>query len=247
MFLRRFAACLCAACLASFIPGLAPLADEPRQNTTPANANPAKAEPAQAAPEPVRPVPASEEWRTDPACQLVFFAVLEGLYTDGVPDEVVDLIVPPKSKQDVKHCFVFNCPMCHAAYEAFVLYQRRQAFQNANEPKSTFGKKLDLQSEAGKQLLANLASTEPRTRVFAMGDLIRPWIDRRIQQLNLTTAERDALIAKLLEYAKRGNSLFLSYRRDKSTVYYEWQFYGGCQACEAAQAISRRMQQEPKK
>ena len=36
--------------------------------------------------------PPTQEWRSDAACQIVFFAVLEGLYTDGVPDEVVDLI-----------------------------------------------------------------------------------------------------------------------------------------------------------
>ena len=93
-----------------------------------------------AAPVPT-PVPTAE-WRNDPACQLIFFAVLEGLYRDGVPDTVVDLVVPPKSELDtnVKHCFVFRCPMCHAAYEAFVLYKNRQGFQGSGEKKSTFGK-----------------------------------------------------------------------------------------------------------
>ena len=32
-------------------------------------------------------------WQNDPTCQFVFFAVLEGLYTDGVQDEIVELIL----------------------------------------------------------------------------------------------------------------------------------------------------------
>ncbi len=184
--------------------------------------------------------PPTQEWRRDPACQLVFFAVLEGLYTDGVPDEVVDLIVPPKDEKDdsVERCFVFRCPMCHAAYEAFVLYQRRQAFNGSNEAKSTFGKDFD------RSIIDSLKSDRASTRVIAMGNLIRPWIDRKINSLKMTEADRDALVATMLRYAEEGNTLFRARRADPSSVYHEWTFYGGCQACEAVQAISRRMTKE---
>jgi hypothetical protein len=184
--------------------------------------------------------PPTQEWRSDPACQLVFFAVLEGLYTDGVPDEVVDLIVPPKAEKDgqVERCFVFRCPMCHAAYEAFVLYQRRQAFNGSNDAKSTFGRGFDA------KIIDRLKSDVASTRVKAMGDLIRPWIDRKIDSIKMTVPERDALIAKMLRYAEEGNNLFLARRADPSSVYHEWSFYGGCQACEAVQAIARRKASE---
>ena len=184
--------------------------------------------------------PPTQEWRGDPACQLVFFAVLEGLYTDGVPDEVVDLIVPPEAEKDgkIERCFVFRCPMCHAAYEAFVLYQRRQAFNGSNEAKSTFGDDFD------RTIIESLKSDEASTRVMAMGKLIRPWIDRKINSLKMTDSERDALVAKMLRYAEEGNSLFQARRADPGSVYHEWTWYGGCQACEAAQAIARRMAEE---
>lgn len=189
---------------------------------------------------PVEPAPASEAWRQDPVCQMVFFAVLEGLYTDGVQDEVVDLIVPPKTDLDtnVKHCFVFRCPMCHAAYEAFVLYQRRQSFQGASDEKSTFGQGVE------PAIIKDLKSDKPMERVFALGRLIRPWLDKRIRSQNISKAEREQMIQQILEYAKRGNSLFLAYRSDSKSVYHDWQFYGGCQACAAAQAIARDMQHE---
>lgn len=184
--------------------------------------------------------PPTQEWRSDPACQLVFFAVIEGLYTDGVPDEVVDLIVPPKDEENdsVERCFVFRCPMCHAAYEAFVLYQRRQAFNGSNEAKSTFGKDFDI------TILDNLRSDSAERRVKAMGNLIRPWIDRKINSIEMTDAKRDALVAKMLQYAEEGNRLFQARRADPTSIYHEWTFYGGCQACEAAQSVAERMARE---
>lgn len=200
----------------------------------------AKAHNAASAKRPAAPQVNTQAWRDDPVCQMVFFAVLEGLYTDGVSDEVVDLIVPPKTDLDnnVKRCFVFRCPLCHAAYEAFVLYQRRQAFNGTDEKKSTFGKGVD------KGIIEALKSDEAHTRVFAMGRLIRPWIQRRFDMMNLDAEQKQAMLDKLIAYAGAGNTMFGEYRNDKNSVYFEWQFYGGCQACEAAKDISRRMNLE---
>lgn len=187
------------------------------------------------------PPPPSEQWRNDPACQMVFFAVLEGLYVDGVPDEAVDLIVPPKTNLDtnVKHDFVFRCPLCHAAYEAFVLYQRRQAFNGANEKKSTFGKNFDA------RVIEQLKSDKPQVRVYAMGRLIRPWIDRKLNEMNLDETQKAAMVKKLLDYAAEGDRMFREYKQDPKSVYIEWQFYGGCQACEAAKTVAASMKSAP--
>ncbi|MEX2216153.1 MAG: hypothetical protein WD768_18725 [Phycisphaeraceae bacterium] len=185
--------------------------------------------------------PPTQEWRNDPACQLVFFAVLEGLYTDGVPDEVVNLIVPPASKdskddhESVKRCFVFRCPLCHAAYEAFVLYQRRQAFHGSDEKNSTFGKNFD------RKIVEGLKSDQASVRVFAMGAMIRPWIERRMNMLNMSDGEQKVLLDKLLKFAGEGNDIFNQYK-GRWSVYAEWMFYGGCQACEAARTVAEKME-----
>lgn len=183
--------------------------------------------------------PPTQEWRSDPACQLVFFAVLEGLYTDGVPDEVVDLIVPPKAEREagVQRCFVFRCPLCHAAYEAFVLYQNRQGFNGSNEKRSTFGTGFD------KSLAEALKSDKPQERVFAMGRLIRPWIEKRMNMQNLDKKESEVLLNKLLNYAAMGNEIFKSERQNPKGAYFDWQFYGGCQACEAAKTVAEKFQE----
>ncbi len=188
--------------------------------------------------------PPSESWRQDPACQMVFFAVLEGLYTEGVPDEVVDLIVPPVKEGNidasVQRCFVFRCPLCHAAYEAFVLYQRRQGFHGSGEKKSTFGKGFDI------KITESLRSDEPRVRVFAMGNMIRPWIEKRIKSMKLTPQQNAELLDKLVKYAGEGDQMFKNYKTDRNSIYFQWQFYGGCQACEAAKIVAKQIQAEPK-
>src|SRR5947207_11898373 len=64
-------------------------------------------------------------WAESRTSQLVFFAVLEGLYRDGVSNDDVDRIIPPgkngKDTFDPEH-FVYACPLCHPAFEAFRLY-----------------------------------------------------------------------------------------------------------------------------
>src|SRR5436190_20481243 len=64
-------------------------------------------------------------WFQTRASQLVFFAVLEGLYRDGVSNDVVDLIIPSdkncSSQFDLEH-LVYACPICHPAFEALRLY-----------------------------------------------------------------------------------------------------------------------------
>jgi len=193
--------------------------------------------PAAAATDPEPSVePAAAEWRRDPACQLVFFAVLEGLYTDGVSDEAVNLIVPPNSgKAGVEHSFVFRCPLCHAAYEAFVLYQNRTAFNGSGEQRSTMGSTFD------PKITEQLKSKEVRTRVYAMGALIRPWIEKRMNLMKLGEKDQQALLKKLIAQAAEGDKLFRAYRKDVKSVYHEWMFYGGCQACEAAEQVAKQM------
>src|SRR5215475_5620678 len=86
------------------------------------------------------PIGARGTWAQSQASQLVFFAVLEGLYRDGVTNTDVDLIIPSgddgKSKFDLEH-FVYACPLCHPAYEAFRLYRHRDMFYGFKAPIDT--------------------------------------------------------------------------------------------------------------
>lgn len=175
------------------------------------------------------------EWQKEEMCQFVFFAVLEGLYRDGVQNEIVDAIIGEKilKKDDkVKTHFVFRCKLCHATYEAFRTYRNRPAFMQTKGA-STFGKGADLAS------LKKLSSKDARTRIYAMGALVRPWIMHRINETRKTPEEKTAMKKQFSKYAQEGANLLKTHKRAKDGFYLDWSFYGSCQACEAAKDLGK--------
>ena len=174
-------------------------------------------------------------WQDDPHGQFVFFAVLEGLFRDGVSNEVVDLVINPKKGPDdkIKHCFVIQCEICHAAYEAFVLYRRRKVFDNSGE-RSTFGKGVD------KKFKKGLESSSAGRRVRTLGRMMRPWIVSRANKMIMSEEEKIELIDKLMKFKGEADNL-LSNFRSTDPSYKDWSFYGACQACEAATTISHTL------
>jgi len=185
-----------------------------------------------AEPEEKKPAKENVVWSRDPLCQFVFFAVLEGLYRDGVQNEIVDLVLgegaeKQKEGEEITRCFVFKCELCHATYEAFKAYRTRPIFANS-AGQSTFGKGV------GGKLLADLKSEDARQRVYAMGGLVRPWIQQRVKSHRLTKEEQENMKKELMVYIKEGRDLLSSLKQEPGSVYVTWNFYGSCQACEAA-------------
>jgi hypothetical protein len=150
-----------------------------------------------------RPHPSASQntWVQSEASQLVFFAVLEGLYRDGVMNEDVDLIIPPgtngQPKFDSEH-FVYACPLCHPAYEAFKLYRQRQEFYGFKSPVDTLGTGLD---EATRQ---RLHSEDHADRRRVIEDLINRWVGERLEMMRLSADERRAITAEMEQGRKKG-------------------------------------------
>ena len=175
------------------------------------------------------------EWQKEEMCQFVFFAVLEGLYRDGIQNEIVDAIIGDKiekKENKVKTHFVFRCKLCHATYEAFRTYRNRPAFMQTKGA-STFGKGASL------DLLKKLRSKDARTRIYAMGALVRPWIMHRIKETRKTPEEKTAMKKQFTKYAQEGADLLKTHKRAKDGFYLDWSFYGSCQACEAAKDLGK--------
>jgi hypothetical protein len=169
------------------------------------------------------------DWKDDPVCQMVFFAVLEGLYTDGVPAEVVDSIVPPKKEGDasVKNSFVIECPLCHPTYEAFRLYQGRKPFAS-DLKRDSFGKGLD------PELVDDLKSKSAMTRLKALHELVRAWVERRLTMMRLTAEEKKEWTRKIGERSRQGKGE-LSKRLGSDPDYKGWSMYWGCAACNGSE------------
>jgi hypothetical protein len=195
-------------------------------------ADPPKGEPAKKGTKP----PA--DWKEDPVCKMVFFAVLEGLYEDGVSNEAVDSVVG-KTKDgpaEIKQTFVFQCPLCHPVYEAFRLYQQRPTFRDKGD---TFGKGVDAKLESG------LRAKALRTRQGALQTLVHRWVERRLTRMGLSAEEKLSWAKQLEERSNQGNEL-LGRLRNTDPWYGGWG-YGFCAACRGCTAVCEELKAPKKK
>ena len=67
--------------------------------------------------------------------KFVYFAVLEGLYEEGLSDAMVASILG----EGMTDHFVYGCPVCIPAYQAILLYKDRPGFVNRKRPARDFG------------------------------------------------------------------------------------------------------------
>lgn len=184
--------------------------------------------------------PAPADWKDDPVCRMVFFAVLEGLYTDGVPDSVVDSIVlrqPKDGTNPVKSSFVIQCPLCHPVYEAFATYQKRPAF-NDDAKRSTFGKGIK------PELETKLLDRNNMTRLMALAELIGPWIERKLIAMRLTPDELKDWQVKLATRSNEGKRELIKLLGSDPN-YKGWTTYWGCAACNGTTAACRQAKASP--
>jgi len=168
------------------------------------------------------------DWHKNPECQAVFFTVMEGLYRDGVPQEVVDLVIGHVESNNVDKSFIFRCKLCHACYEAFALYQRRPDF-NGTEGRNTVGSK-----EIPEEVMTGLRSSNPKVFGPAFATIIQPWIKADLEERLANGEEGLELMQRYVELAKEGNALVTTYTR--------------CQACDAIGDLAKAIdEKKPKK
>lgn len=179
---------------------------------------------------PIKNVPQKKKYSHEH--RFVFYAVLEGVYEDGISDEAINLIVPnPKSMADLVHPqrtnFIQSCPLCTPAFDAFCAYKARPVFHGQEASKTdSFGEGLPAAT------LANLRGT-PSQRRNAIRDLIEKYIARRLEILYLDVEDREDVTLRLRELRNNGH---LALKRVKNgaegealkKVYADWEFCPNC-------------------
>ncbi|MFN9663223.1 MAG: hypothetical protein ACK57I_06775, partial [Akkermansiaceae bacterium] len=65
-----------------------------------------------------------------------------------------------------------------------------------------------------------------------------PWILHRIEETRKTDEEKKQMKERFEKFAKEGGKL-LGNLRETDELYLDWQFYGSCQACEAAEDLGK--------
>lgn len=179
--------------------------------------------------------PAVTDWKADPACRLVFFAVLQGLYEDGVSDAVVASIVPPDKagREQMRHSFVLDCPLCQPAYEAFRAYQARPRFLGEEKP-AALGKGLDEKTVEG------LMSKAVSTRLITLRGPMKRWVEARLVAMKLDPAEREKWWADVAARAGQGTTT-LRGLIGTDPAYKAWSGYWGCAACLGSEDACRSL------
>lgn len=132
--------------------------------------------------------------------KTIFFAVLEGLYEDGVATEDVEMILRLDRGTRHPENFVYGCPICDPARDAFDVYRKRPYWSRYKNPHDTFGRGL------GEATRAAIWSEDAERRFEALEGLMREWVSRRLAMQRLTSAERQAYEIAFEEMRKMGMS-----------------------------------------
>jgi len=141
--------------------------------------------------------PAPEEASLD---RFLFFAVLEGLCEDGVPDAAVAKVLEKDGEGRLRN-FVLSCPVCTPVVEGFLAYSVRDTF--------TFGRKGDPfpapnPPEDGRTIAAGLAAEDLRARGAALQAFVERCVEARFRRLRLTPAEQAPWRDLLKQGMKKG-------------------------------------------
>lgn len=135
----------------------------------------------------------------------LFAAVLEGLYLDGVSNEVVDAITVKDPEHGYPANFVWACPVCMPAYRAFLTYRARPHFDWV-KARRDFGPGLDAAT------VASLTTGEFAARQEALMRLVGRWVERRMTRLRLTPAERAQWKLEMEMRRKKGMAQLAEYK-----------------------------------
>ena len=75
--------------------------------------------------------------------RMIFYAVLEGLYEDGVSNEAVDIVLLKDPTSGSYAHFVYGCPICAPTIDAFRMYRARPQFYSRKGITDTYGTGLE--------------------------------------------------------------------------------------------------------
>jgi hypothetical protein len=132
---------------------------------------------------------------------VVFLAVLDGLYHEGVASEDVDVMLKRDATTGAFRYFVPACPLCLPTIDALQLYRGRPKFHGLKGELDTFGDGLPTAESAA------LRGGDDQARLKVMHDFVERCVQRKMTSLRLTAAERKEWAMMLQEMAAKGGEM----------------------------------------
>lgn len=158
--------------------------------------------------EPIGPSQQDASARPMPDAHIfLFHAVMEGLYRDGVANDVVDALTVMGDEVEWPRNFVWACPICMPCFNAFRSYRARVPFAGRKLERDNFGDGLS------KELRARVLTGTPADQVAALDELTARWIAHRMQSLRLDKNQVNELTNRIEGMKKKGLELLRSYRK----------------------------------
>ena len=163
------------------------------------------------------------------AQQLVFFAVVEGLYRDGVSTEVAEGLARIDPETGLPDNFVYGCPLCHPVLDAFRLYAGRPEFYASKRHADSFGNGLD---EAAKRRLSGPSQQE---RLETLRVLVERWVDERFASTVMAKAQRRELRDLISEMRRKGMARLEAYQESgEGTQFEHYAAWEACPSCDGS-------------
>ena len=144
-----------------------------------------------------------EDTRNEYTHRFIFYAVFEGLFEDGVED---DVLAAMKGRHFYTN-FIYACPICTPVYQALQVYESRPELTGykAEKPKH-FGKGLD--EEMRKVMLGK----DSDARRKAIRELVSIYIERRIKSQQLNADQQKQLRTELKALNDKGTEMLKFYQ-----------------------------------
>jgi hypothetical protein len=135
--------------------------------------------------------------------RFLFFATLEGLCEDSMPDDAVKAALEKDAKGRYRN-FVYACPVCSPVVEAFRAYAMRWEFyfSRKGDPLTPWTG-ADNPSPVA-DIAARLAGADPGARGAALHDFVGRCVERRLERLRLTPEETARWRQWFAEARKKG-------------------------------------------
>ncbi len=157
--------------------------------------------------------------------RFVFYAVLEGVYEEGLSEETVSTLLGEKGTEH----FVISCPICDPAYEALRAYRDAPKFTSKKVSQKGFGTGL---SDEEQGLVSG--SVEDRRKFIRT--LVSRWIEARFSLLDLPEDREETLRESLQKMSEKGTALLENFKKGGNgdllaKVYADWEF---CPSCSGA-------------
>lgn len=131
----------------------------------------------------------------------IFYAVLEGLYDEGVATEDVAILLTEDPATKQLAYFVHGCPLCMPAIDALRLYRGRPKFYGLKGESDTFGDGLPAKEREG------LRADDVAARLRVLHDLVERCLQRKLSSLRLTAPERQAWQVALAGMREKGGAI----------------------------------------